>query len=368
MVEPGEPGAAGDAHAGLDGHDGHDPELIVTLLDPDRTTAQTVAAEELVRSCATCAALHADLVAVAATMRDVPTPARPRDFTLSAAVAATLGREPAGEPLAPPARLTSEMPNAQPSHASSDDAAHRRHDHVLIASLLDRTLAETERRRGEEQLAACTGCARLFDDLVALSEATRVLPTPARRREYTLSEADARRLQVGGWRRLLAAIGSSRDAFTRPLAIGLTTLGLAGLLVAGMPAAFLGVGGATSLSTVGNRAGEEAAGAAPEAVTQASPAASEPAIAASLPSAAAPSDAPRPAASPAAEKSAEPDGLFVGQDSSADGQPSDAAREPFGLADDGPTSMPLVVVATLLLVIGLGLFGLRWTARRLGDG
>jgi hypothetical protein len=363
--EPGESRAAGDGH---DGHDGHDPELIVGLLDPGRTPAETAAAEARLRSCPVCAALHADLLALATTMPDVPAPPRPRDFTLTAAIAASLARAAAGEPLAPVARLTSEMPNARPTDATSDGAAHRSHDRLLVASLLDRTLYETERRRGEEQLAACTGCARLFDDLVALSEATRVLPTPARSHEYTLSEVDARRLQVRGLRRLLALIGSSRDAFTRPLAVGLTTLGLAGLLVATLPAAFLGVGGATSLSTVGNRAAEEAAGAAPEAMTQASPAASEPAIAASLPSEAVPSAAPRPGGSPAAEKSTEPDDLFVGQDSSADSQSLESAGEPFGLADDGPISMSLVVVATLVLVIGLGLFALRWTARRLGDG
>jgi hypothetical protein len=365
----GEPGDSRAAGNGPDGHDGHDPEQIVRLLDPDRAPAEDAAAKALILACTACAVLHADLLALAATMREVPAPPRPRDFTLTPAIAATLAREAAGEPLAPVARLTSEMPNARPMDATSDVAAHRSHDRLLIASLLDRDVAETERLRGEEQLAACTGCANLFNDLVALSEATRVLPTPARRREYTLSEADARRLQVGGWRRLLRLIGSSRDAFTRPLAVGLTTLGLAGLLVATLPAAFVGVGGATSLSTVGNRAAEDAAGAAPEAMTQASPAPSEPTIAASLPSEAAPSAAaPRPGGSPVAEKSAEPDGLFVGQDSTADGQSLESAREPFGVADDGPISMSLVVVATLLLVVGLGLFGLRWTARRLGDG
>jgi hypothetical protein len=81
-----------------------------------------------------------------------------------------------------------------------------------------------------------------------------------------------------------------------------------------------------------------------------------------------PSEAPRPGGSPAAEQSAEPDGLFVGQDSTADSQSLDSAREPFGVADEGSISMSLVVVAALLVVIGLGLFGLRWTARRLGDG
>lgn len=367
MGEPVESRAAGDGQDRHDGPDGHDPELIVLLLDPDRTPAETAAAEARLRSCPACAALHADLLALATTMPDVPAPPRPRDFTLTAAIAASLARSAAGEPLAPVARLTSEMPNARPTDATSDRAAHRRHDHILVASLLDRTLPETERHRGEEQLAACTGCAKLFDDLVALSEATRVLPTPTRTRAYTLSAADARRLQIRGWRRLLAAIGSSRDAFTRPLAVGLTTLGLAGLLFATLPGAFLAGSASTSLTTVGTGAGEQAAGAAPEAMSQALPGASEPAIAAA-PSQAFPE--PAPAASPAAEKSTEPDGLFVGQDPSADTRSLESARGTSAdiLADDGPFSLSLALVATLLLVIGLGLFGLRWTARRLGDG
>ena len=41
-------------------------------------------------------------------------------------------------------------------------------------------------------------------------------------------------------------MGSARDTLTRPLAIGITTLGLAGLLLTAAPTLLLGVGGAAS--------------------------------------------------------------------------------------------------------------------------
>ena len=50
----------------------------------------------------------------------------------------------------------------------------------------------------------------------------------------------------GGWRGWWSAVGSARDTLTRPLAIGITTLGLAGLLLTAAPTLLLGVGGAAS--------------------------------------------------------------------------------------------------------------------------
>ena len=38
------------------------------------------------------------------------------------------------------------------------------------------------------------------------------------------------------------------------------------------------------------------------------------------------------------------------------------------LRDDATGSSTLLIVALTLLIAGLGLFALRWTARRLGDG
>jgi hypothetical protein len=90
--------------------------------------------------------------------------------------------------------------------------------------------------------------------------------------------------------------------------------------------------------------------------------------------AAAPSSAPSEAAQPvpaASPGEVPPDVLFEGGESSPlPGEPA-ADRSIFNTAFDqsgssGPS--PMFVVAAALLVIGLGLFGLRWTARRLGDG
>jgi hypothetical protein len=51
-----------------------------------------------------------------------------------------------------------------------------------------------------------------------------------------LTFADATRLQRRRWRQLLGMIGTPRDPLTRPLALSLTGLGLAGLLLTAVPA------------------------------------------------------------------------------------------------------------------------------------
>ena len=124
---------------------------------------------------------------------------------------------------------------------SSDHASH---DTILVASLADHSLPASERSAAEALVAACSQCADLHADLLALRAATRAMPTPARPNDYTLTPRDAARLRSGGWRRFVAILGTSRDALSRPLAVGLTTLGLAGLLVATLPS--FSMGGATS--------------------------------------------------------------------------------------------------------------------------
>jgi len=119
-------------------------------------------------------------------------------------------------------------------------AGHRRHDPVPIAAMLDRG------RRpgpaiGRALLAACTDCARLHADLVLLVTTLPVATTPSRTRDFTLTMADAERLHARGLRRWLRSIGTSRDAITRPLALGFTTLGLAGLLIATVPGVLPGI-------------------------------------------------------------------------------------------------------------------------------
>jgi hypothetical protein len=363
---------------GATGHSGHDPELIVALLDPDQLTADRARALARVDACADCAGLYRDLVAVATATTNLPAVTRPRDFSLTPEVAVSLSTRGAGEPVPSFARLTGEMP------ATQSQTAHASHDRLLIANLVDRSVSADDRARGEAQLASCQDCGRLLADLLAISEATRSLAVPVRPREFILTAADAERLRHRGWRSILSAIGSSRDAFTRPLAMGLTTIGLAGLLVAIIPGALSGQPTSRdTLTTVGSAAGDAAGGAAanPEGVSNqssvalpgatAGPVAVQAAPAASEPGAAAPAPAPSGGAEIAPD-APESDRLFAGGESSPlagepEGQaPLDLYGKSLVAEPNGPSS--LLIAAMVLVLAGLGLFALRWTSRRLGNG
>ena len=357
-------------------HAAHDAELVAGLLDADLAGADRAAAEALVASCADCALLYDDLRSLAVATRGQPTPARSRDFRLTEADAARL-RPVVREPLVAAARLTDDMtdPQAASRHAS--------HDTILVASLVDHSLDDRDRVAAEALVASCGMCAALHADLIDLRTATRALPTPARPRDYQLTDADAARLRPGGWRRLVAAFGTARDGFSRPLAIGLTTLGLAGLIVAGLPS--LSMGGATSLAPVGNalpgaadrlasepaRAPKAAGGGPPAAAASAAPAFNPVAIA-SAPALPASSGDYLAGQAPGSSPDIQADGATVKGTAATDtgtGQtnPVQAIGEegrPTTFADTGIPTLPLVSV--VLLVAGLGLFLLRWTARRFG--
>lgn len=254
---------------------------------------------------------------------------------------------------------------------------HARHDPVWMAALAarDPDLSDSERTQAEAALKSCGPCADLFADLLAVSAAIPTAALPTRPRDFTLTAADAARLRPRGFRRWLAGIGSVRDGVTFPLAMGLTTMGIAGLLVATVPAAFSGMGGATA-------AGPElrsAAGAPSQAPEAAAPAPA--ASAASVPVASAPAASAAPAvgqsdlyasSSPDSQISGE-GGVFSGDDGDAASQAAQRqdVTEMAGdasIQDDGSGVPTLVVVALTLLIAGLGLFALRWSNRRFGDG
>lgn len=284
------------------------------------------------------------------------------------------------EPRAATTRLTGEMqvPNAE----------HGQHDPLLVVSLLDRPTDGPERRRGEALVANCAECAALQQDLIALRVATRSLPTPTRVRDYSLSPEDARRLRRTGWRRLVAVFGSTRDAFSRPLAIGLTTIGLAGLLVATVPGAPSGGASTAALPTVGQAVGGAGSGANSESLegtkeapgASAGPSAPGPAAAALAPPSAAPTNAAAPAApSGAPEPSGEAFDTFIGSPEPSVGaagvapQPEASApslgAQRAAAPSDAVSSEPIdrlaaVALAGLVFAAGLGLFALRWAARR----
>ncbi|MEX1173789.1 MAG: hypothetical protein WEG56_14435 [Chloroflexota bacterium] len=150
-------------------------------------------------------------------------------------------------------------------------ADHARHDRLRIAAAADRGATPDDVAAAAHQLAACADCARLHADLVAIAAAIPTTTVPPRRRDFTLTPADADRLRPSGLRRWLRVIGTSRDTVTRPLAIGFTTLGLVGLLLASAPSVLPGATGGTALSDVGNSVGAPVLAPAASAFDQAGP-------------------------------------------------------------------------------------------------
>lgn len=272
------------------------------------------------------------------------------------------------------------MRDPQTPATRSDHAAH---DPTWMAALAarDPDLTPTELDRAQAALEFCGECADLFADLVAVSAAIPSGALPARPRDFTLTPADAARLRSRGIRRWFSAIGSTRDGITFPLALGLTTMGIAGLLLATVPGALSGAGGAAqALSTVGSavepasgggNAAPSAAAAVPmpAAASAAPPAATAAPAAASSPDESERTKAEFGAMSPAPSPGAAEEPVFNGDggDTASDGtaqlNSNDVSRD--GYADGLTGVSALAVVAGVLLLAGLGLFLLRWTARRL---
>jgi hypothetical protein len=108
---------------------------------------------------------------------------------------------------------------------------HDQHDQLLVVSLAAGDLTGADRDRATSQIADCAECARLNDDLLVIARATAALPAAVRPRDFQLSPQQAARLRPAGWRRFVAAFSSPRLAMTRQLGVGLTTLGIAGLML-----------------------------------------------------------------------------------------------------------------------------------------
>ena len=264
------------------------------------------------------------------------------------------------------------------------------HDDELVARLAvgDLVAGSRDDLRARAQVADCPACAELLADLRAIAVATAELPAPRRTRDFRLTEADAARLRPAGWRGLVARFGSPSFGFTRPLAAGLATLGIAGLLFATIP---LGLPGAASLapervlSTVGNSVGSQDSSGAYAATAPAvpSPAASAAAAPVAAPQASADVRAPTgvvtPApTAPAAGESAGSGVAVEGGGTKATGPTSAPAPTAGSGTGEAPTDTgsrestaaggpsALVVVSIVLLVAGIGLGALRIAARRLG--
>jgi hypothetical protein len=230
---------------------------------------------------------------------------------------------------------------------------------ALVVALDAGDLAGPELARAEALLAGCAGCGALSADLAAIRGAMTALPVPVRRRDYRLTEEDAARLRPTGWRRLAGWLAAPRSS-VRPLATGLATLGVVGLLLtAGLPG--LG-GGVAVLSTVG---GSVDGGAAPEAADQGTRSNAGATEAPAL----APGEAPAPGLASEASPAPTQDAVTAPGDVNTGGEAQefsagegDAARQPAAQADPGP-SAPLVL-SIVLLAAGLALLLARAIALR----
>ena len=115
---------------------------------------------------------------------------------------------------------------------------HARHDRFAIADALGGgSLPAT--------VGMCPACGALHRDMLSIQTAIRHAWTPRRTLDLRLTTVHTARLRPLLWRRLLTVLGSSRDAITRPLAIALTSLGLAGLLAANVSVGAIGLMGAS---------------------------------------------------------------------------------------------------------------------------
>jgi anti-sigma factor RsiW len=238
---------------------------------------------------------------------------------------------------------------------------HAQHDPLLVAALAAGDLATADRELAESLTSRCTDCALLEADLRAITAASAALPGRTRPRDFTLRAEDAARLRRRGWRGVVRAFAGPGAGALRPLATGLTTLGIAGLLVAAMPAFPLGgSAGTPALSAAASpdvpkvldAAGGPEATSSPDRDNQYSGASQAP-------------DRPITGRGGSLQR----DRLDGSQGSNA-GNPT-SSGQPGVVAPSAPgsrTASPLVILSGTFLILGLGLFGLRWTARRLGDG
>ena len=233
---------------------------------------------------------------------------------------------------------------------------HDQHDPLLVVALAAGDLAGTDRNRAAALVADCAECSTLHDDLLAVARATAALPAARRSRDFRLNPADAARLRPLGWRRFIAAFATPRLAFTRQLGVGLTTLGLAGLLFTALPGMSLSIGGS---------AGAAASPAAAQEYFQSDKSLGAPNVVDAQGEGSSAGASAAPAAGQASEPAAvaSPAGPLAGTD---DGDATNRSQVTVTSGADEvapvPGPSPLLVGSAAALAIGLALL----LARRLG--
>ena len=240
---------------------------------------------------------------------------------------------------------------------------HSTHDLDLIAADAAGDVTPAEQPIAEAQLASCTQCRALKGDLVALARATHELPAPfARTRDFQIDPARAQRLRRGSWlRNLLRPFGATGSP-VRPLAAAFTTLGLAGILVAGALPGLLGGNGATERDSSG--AGTTSALAATSAPAEAPGVAQAPNAGKSTPGAGDSGAASSPGAPNATDLRAVASAGAVAMGGGAQGSFAGESSNPLVVTPAPAAPNPILLGSIALLGVGLVLFGLRYAGRR----
>lgn len=259
-----------------------------------------------------------------------------------------------------------------------DSEQHAQHDPLLVVSLAAGDLTGADRDLASAQIAGCGDCATLHDDLLAIARATAALPTAVRPRDFQLSPEQAARLRPLGWRRFVAAFASPRLALTRQLGVGLTTLGIAGLLVSVLPTVNLGMNSAAGASmappnaqsatdgrylTGAESLASDAAASAPAGVSAPAPAGGAPS--ASQDSALSPDFSDLPDRISASDGEGTVGVTAQGNDGQKSTAPADSTeRQSLEMAADESPGVSLIVVASaILLAAGIALLVARRIAR-----
>jgi hypothetical protein len=245
----------------------------------------------------------------------------------------------------------------------TDRRSHADHDLQLITAHAAGDLSGRDRDDASRLVAECPDCAQLHADLLVITRATHDLPRLVRSRDFRLSQQDAARLAPGAWRRFVALLAGPRFALARPLGAAFATLGLAGLLLASLPGVPL------AGSAVGPAAQSAAPGDDSAAVTY-GPAAAPPRPdtlggAVTGEEERMSSGNPQPVEAPSLRSAGTHAGTAAGQGGGVDGAGAGGGTDA-ELAQQGPDTA-LAILSGSFLIVGVALFGLRWTARRLGD-
>jgi hypothetical protein len=247
----------------------------------------------------------------------------------------------------------------------SDPSDHARHDLALIAGHASGDLLDADRSAAQSLLTSCATCVELHADLVAIAAATRVVPAPAMRtRDFRLAPEQATRLQRGSWLRSILRPFAGTGSSVRPMAAAFSSLGVAGLLVAMILPGMLGISASApqERDTVGAPVLTGVPANAPEPGGPGAAASPDPDQQFGAQGSAAPDDN---AGEGNAQNASNPPAAVGGQPQpSAEELVIDGGDRTLAIADPSPPSL-LIIASLALLAVGLGLFGLRFAARRL---